>query len=340
MFKARSAFIAVLVCGASAAYAIPASATTTIGAPVGDGPSFNCPWGYASGADDLVAHGEIVVAPEADSVLDSFSFYVTQLREGDAFVGEPQDITYKAYVGKWGTDPTDSNLQTVTEPVWDSGADPLTVTTSPDPAQWKTMVQTGGVQLEPGQEYALYFSTLETSGSNTPAQRGCGVHTNANFYEAPGVSLIQYFGGPWTTGVFSADNAFEASFSAPAEATIYDFDGFYAPVNNKDAQDKYVLNAARAGSAIPVKFSLGGDYGLEVFEAGYPRSQAIECNSSAEVDGVEETVTAGSSSLSYAAGSDTYNYVWKTEKAWTDSCRQLVVKFDDDTTARANFMFH
>jgi len=332
VFKARGACVALLVCCAWSAYAIPASATTTIGAPVGDGPSFNCPWGYASTADDLVAHGEIVAAPEADSVLDSFSFYVTQLREGDAFVGVPQDIAYKAYVGKW-------DGQTVTETVWQSG--PLTVTTSPDPAQWKTTVETGGVPLEPGQQYALYLSTLETIGSNTPEDRGCGVHSSANFYEAPGVSLIQYLGGQWTTGALSADNAFEASFSAPAaETTTYAFDGFYAPVNNKDANGNYVLNAVKAGSAIPVKFSLGGDHGLDVFEAGSPKSQLVECSSQAEVDGIEQTVNAGASSLSYDAGTDTYNYVWKTDKAWTDTCRQLVVKFDDGTTARANFMFH
>ncbi len=121
----------------------------------------------------------------------------------------------------------------------------------------------------------------------------------------------------------------------------YDFDGFYAPVNNKDASGhNYILNAVKAGSAIPVKFSLGGDHGLDVFEAGYPRSQVIECNSRREVDGIEETVTAGASSLSYAAGTDTYNYVWKTDKSWEDTCRQLVVKFDDGTTARANFKFH
>ena len=88
-----------------------------------------------------------------------------------------------------------------------------------------------------------------------------------------------------------------------------------------------------------MKFSLGDDFGLDVFETGFPKSQVIGCDSGAPVDDLEETVTAGSSSLSYAAGSDTYTYVWKTSKAW-EGCRQLVVKFDDGTTARANFKFH
>ena len=329
MLKARSAFITVLVCCACAAYAIPASATTTIEAlPDTTGSFLNCPWGYASATESgLVAHGETVVAPsETDTVLDSFSFYVTQL-------DEPRTITYQAYVGKW-------DGQTVTETVWQSA--PQTVTTSADPAQWETTVETGGVQLEPGQQYALFFSTHETNEFNTLEDRGCGVDAIGNGYAA-GASLVRYLGEPdtnWRLGVLSADVAFEASFSAPVEQTIYAFDGFYTPVNNKDAQGRYVLNAVKAGSAIPVKFSLGGDHGLDVFEADYPKSQGIQCNSNADVDGIEETVNAGSSSLSYAAGSDTYTYVWKTDKAWTDSCRQLVVKLDDGTTARANFKFH
>ena len=329
MLKAKGAFIVVLALSAVALSALPASATTTIGAlPDPTGSFLNCPWGYASATESgLVAHGETVVVPSAaDSVLDSFSLYVAQL-------DEPRTITYKAYVGKW-------DGQTVTETVWQSA--PRTLTTSTDPAQWETTVETGGVQLELGQEYALFFSTDETNGFNTLEDRGCGVgsiNDGNGFPYADGASLVRYLGDDqdanWRLGLFSTDVAFNASFSA-----LYDFDGFYAPVNNKDAQGNYVLNAAKAGSAIPVKFSLGADHGLDVFEAGYPKSQAIECNSNAEVDGVEETVTAGSSSLSYAAGSDTYNYVWKTEKAWMDSCRQLVVKFDDGTTARANFMFH
>ena len=242
--------------------------------------SVNCPWGYASPTEDgLVAHGETIVAPETETVLDSFSFYVTQLRDSEGqFLGDSRIISYEAYVGKWdGT--------TVTETVWQSNPSvPLTVTTSPDPAEWKTTVQTGGVQLEPGQHYALFFSTLETNANefNTLEDRGCGVQGSDNG-NPDGASLVRYLSDTsWRVGVFGTDNAFEASFSAPAgggEETVYDFDGFYSPVNNKDAQGNYVLNKAKAGSAIPVKFSLGGDYGLDVFETGFPKSQVIACDS-------------------------------------------------------------
>lgn len=44
-------------------------------------------------------------------------------------------------------------------------------------------------------------------------------------------------------------------------------------------------------------------------------------------------------SLSYAAGSDAYTYVWKTNKIWSGSCHQLVVKLADGSYHYANFTF-
>ena len=43
-------------------------------------------------------------------------------------------------------------------------------------------------------------------------------------------------------------------------------------------------------------------------------------------------------SLSYSADGQ-YNYVWKTDKAWAGSCRQLQLKFADGSTQVANFVF-
>ncbi len=112
----------------------------------------------------------------------------------------------------------------------------------------------------------------------------------------------------------------------------YDFDGFFPPVNNPP-----ILNAMKAGQAVPVKFSLTGDQGLDIFAAGYPKSVQIACGTNPEVDGVESTVTAGSSGLSYDPVADQYTYVWKTDKGWAGTCRQLVVKLNDGTADRANF---
>jgi Tol biopolymer transport system component len=118
------------------------------------------------------------------------------------------------------------------------------------------------------------------------------------------------------------------------QPVTYNFTGFFQPVDNLPT-----FNTVNAGQAIPVKFRLGGDQGLNIFAAGYPKSQQIACDLTATVDGIEQTVTAGSSSLSYDASTDTYTYVWKTEKAWAGTCRQLVVKLNDGTSHRASFKF-
>jgi hypothetical protein len=114
----------------------------------------------------------------------------------------------------------------------------------------------------------------------------------------------------------------------------YLFTGFFSPISNLP-----VLNTVNAGRSIPIKFSLSGDKGLDIFAAGYPASGQITCNSNDPVVEVEGTGTAGSSSLAYDAGSDRYNYVWKTESSWANTCRQLVVKLNDGTEHRANFKF-
>src|SRR5207245_189171 len=94
--------------------------------------------------------------------------------------------------------------------------------------------------------------------------------------------------------------------------TPYPFAGFFPPVNNQP-----ILNVLKAGSAIPVKFSLSGYQGLNIFASGYPTSATVVCGSAAE-DAVEQTVNAGASSLSYDASTDQYTYVWKTDKAWAN----------------------
>lgn len=114
---------------------------------------------------------------------------------------------------------------------------------------------------------------------------------------------------------------------------VYTFDGFFQPIENPGA-----LNVVKAGSAVPVKFSLHGDFGLSILAPGYPRSETVACDVTTSVNGVDETATAGGSSLAYDASLDQYKYVWKTEKAWVGTCRQLVVKLSDGTFHWANFM--
>lgn len=130
----------------------------------------------------------------------------------------------------------------------------------------------------------------------------------------------------------AVDNADNSDQKICPYSVIYDFKGFYRPIDNGG-----VLNVAKAGSSIPVKFSLTGDQGLSIFAANSPASQKINCDTSAPQDVVEETAAAGSSGLSYDSSIDQYNYVWKTDKAWAGTCRQLSVTLNDGEVYKANF---
>jgi hypothetical protein len=104
----------------------------------------------------------------------------------------------------------------------------------------------------------------------------------------------------------------------------YDFDGFFRPVE----MEKF--NRVKAGQAVPMKFSLGGDQGLEILEVGHPKSFPVNCDGSMMDEAVEvPTVTSGKSSLSYDADADQYNYVWKTEKNWAGTCRVFSLGLND-----------
>jgi hypothetical protein len=125
----------------------------------------------------------------------------------------------------------------------------------------------------------------------------------------------------------------ESTCTATLHVT-YNFTGFFPPVDNIPT-----LNRVKAGQAIPIKFSLGCNQGLNIFASGFPISGTIQCNNQDPIDDVEQTVNAGGSSLQYDPVANQYIYVWKTDKSWAGSCRQLTLKLADGTYQYAFFNF-
>ncbi len=139
--------------------------------------------------------------------------------------------------------------------------------------------------------------------------------------------------GTYTVTITAENSAGEASCTATV-IIRENFTGFFSPVNNLPA-----VNVVNAGRAIPVKFSLNGNKGLDIFAAGFPASGVMACDVSAPPVEITETTTAGNSSLSYDPATDQYTYVWKTENSWAGTCRQLVIQLKDGCIYRANFRF-
>jgi hypothetical protein len=156
---------------------------------------------------------------------------------------------------------------------------------------------------------------------------------------ATSASLTISGGHPDGTGVFTAtcdgasDRAGNPGSASVSYSALYDFGGFTGPI------DPEMVNEVKAGKTVPVKFSLNGDHGMAILAQGYPASQQVACDGSAPVNEVEETNTAGHSGLNYDPATDQYSYNWKTDKGWSGTCRQLIVRFDVGSEYTALFQF-
>lgn len=175
-----------------------------------------------------------------------------------------------------------------------------------------------------GSEYTL--GSVPTAGCST-SDATSGVADSATLGSSGGPV------GSITASCSGAkDNAGNTAGTASATySVVYNFGGFKRPIDSLPT-----LNVAKAGSSIPVKFSLNGDQGMSIFSAGGPTSARL-LDAAGNTDSVEVLATAGSSGLQYDSLTDTYTYVWKTDKAWAGQNRVLQLSLADGTTKMANF---
>jgi hypothetical protein len=113
---------------------------------------------------------------------------------------------------------------------------------------------------------------------------------------------------------------------------FYTFTGFFDPIANPPSS-----NARNAGSVVPVLFSLNGDKGPRPFTVA---SQQIDCASGQPIGAPAAAPAAGGSGIQYDSVNDEYQYNWKTDRQYAQTCRQLVVTLNDGTTHLAYFEFH
>lgn len=113
----------------------------------------------------------------------------------------------------------------------------------------------------------------------------------------------------------------------------YTFQGFKKPVLATPT-----FNKQQSGSAVPVKFSLGGDFGLAILTGGTPTSQRIDCTTQQSMGDAVATLSTNGEGLSIG-GDGYYRYNWKTLKDWSGTCRQFTLTFTNGQTATAVFKF-
>ena len=142
---------------------------------------------------------------------------------------------------------------------------------------------------------------------------------------ADGESLDTRFIGTYEFRVFAADQAGNPVYKSAWYRVVYPFNGFAAPVANG------ALNDLRAGDSVPLKFSLGGNYGLDVVTGA--AQQPIDCDSRAPL----AAAAPAGGTLTYNASLDRYLYEWGSQKAWIGTCRSVALLLRDGTRHQADF---
>ncbi len=169
----------------------------------------------------------------------------------------------------------------------------------------------------------LYDSTGTTLiATGAPLEDGRNESINISGLPAPATYLVRVTGERGTGGEYFL------GIGAPPP-----FSGFTPPLGDENVQE--------SGSVIPVKFSVGIDLGLEIFAPGSLFSRQINCspNSCGANVGIgpwEPTDSVGGG-LQHTDGQ--YHYNWKTDKAWTGTCRELEVILRDGRHFRTTVRF-
>jgi predicted extracellular nuclease len=112
---------------------------------------------------------------------------------------------------------------------------------------------------------------------------------------------------------------------------MYDFSGFFSPV------DSTGLNRAKAGSALPVKWSLGPITALSSLES--VQWQRVDCATGTPLGSPETAARAGGSSFRYDAQAGQFVDTLATSSSWAGTCRQVTVTLDDGTAHTSSFQF-
>jgi hypothetical protein len=170
-------------------------------------------------------------------------------------------------------------------------------------------------------------------GSTVSADYGCesgsGVRLARCDGTVPNGSAIDTGSvGTKTFTVSASDEAGKAATLSHDYGVVYAFSGFGSPVESNGS-----IDTAKAGDAIPLKFSLGGDRGPGVVTG--TTWQAASCSDWSGIG----AVTTGQGKLSYNGSNDRYTNLVATASSWKGSCRIVDVELADHThhTVRVRF---
>jgi hypothetical protein len=171
---------------------------------------------------------------------------------------------------------------------------------------------------------------LGSSATASPgANDGNGSGVDSSFCDAVDTSVL----GAGSVNCTATDLAGNTNSALASYTVGLGFDGFFDPV------DMNMINVAKAGQAVPLKF--------DIYDANGPVSdlgsvsvttQAINCSSLSESsDAIEEYAAGGSGLQNLGLGN--YQFNWKTPKTYAGTCERVHLDTGDGISHTADFQF-
>jgi hypothetical protein len=355
--------------GSGAAVAVPQTITfDPLGDKVFGDPAFSVSASASSGLPvNFTASGNCGVVGSSVSLNAGGSCTITAHQAGNDAYAPADDVSRTFAIGK-----ASATITVGTEFTYDGTVKSANVTTNPSGLSGVTVSYTlnGSPVAQPVNAGVYQVSaTLDNPNYQAPAASGTLTIRQAapDLHWTPGSlgsgtplgpsqlnATATGVGGAPLTGSFSYTPAAGTSFAAgtyllsvqftPASgnystasksvsitvSSAMSFAGFFAPLRNMP-----YVNTVLAGSAIPVKFTVGGYRGQNIL-LETPSSVEVACPAGAPENAVRPGLAgvAGLRSLGYS-----YNYVWKTNPSWAGTCRRFVLKLADGSTHEVMFRF-
>jgi extracellular elastinolytic metalloproteinase len=121
-----------------------------------------------------------------------------------------------------------------------------------------------------------------------------------------------------------------AAFDLPAACTAATFGGFTSPIDAAPG-----VNAANAGSVVPVKFTVEATSSLTLADLD---SQPVSC-STLEPTGEAPAALDSPGATGLRQDGNAYHINWQTDSTWAGTCRRLTVRLPAASDAIAYFRF-
>jgi hypothetical protein len=177
-----------------------------------------------------------------------------------------------------------------------------------------------GLRVEVGTAVEVDFSCSDEGGSELASCEGSV--PDEGYLDTSAV-------GPASVTVRARDNAGNETVVSHGVEVAYEF--------SWEVVGPRGWGVWRAGKPLRVRFSLNGAHGRDAVQS--IDVAEVECGAGEQPAAGEPARIVKGLDVRYRPLLDAYVFLWRTERAWAGSCRQLILGLDDGSVRRGDFRF-